>query len=89
MIDQAVQEQGVDLVRSYVIGDHLRDIELAKRVGARSVLVTTGVTGLQEVEGLRDGHLIPDRVAASLDEAADWLLSDVKRGALTRHEGCG
>jgi heptosyltransferase II len=86
MIDQAVQERGVDLVRSYVIGDHLRDIELAKRVGARSVLVTTGVTGLQEIEGLRDGHLSPDRVAASLDEAVNWLLSDVKRGALPRHE---
>jgi heptosyltransferase-2 len=81
MIDQAVQERGVDLGRSYVIGDHLRDIELASRIGARSVLVTTGVTRLQEVQGLTDAHLIPDGVAASLGEAADWLLSDVKRGA--------
>ncbi|MBL8038954.1 MAG: lipopolysaccharide heptosyltransferase II [Nitrospira sp.] len=80
MIDQAVQERGLDLERSYVIGDHLRDIELAKRVGARSVLVTTGVTRLQELEGLAEAHLIPDKVTASLAEAADWLLSDVERG---------
>lgn len=80
MIDQAVQERGVDLELSYVIGDHLRDIELAKRVGARSVLVTTGVTRLQELEGLAEAHLIPDKVTASLAEAADWLLSDVERG---------
>ena len=86
MIDQAVRELGVDLERSYVIGDHLRDVELAKRVGARSVLVTTGVTRLQDVEGLRGSHLIPDGVTASLAEAVDWLLSDVKRGALSRHE---
>jgi heptosyltransferase-2 len=76
----------VDLKRSYVIGDHLRDVELAKRVGARSVLVTSGVTRLQDVEGLMDTQLIPDRVEASLTEAVDWLLSDVKRGALSQHE---
>ena len=86
MIDQAIQELGVDPERSYVIGDHLRDIELAKRVGARSILVTTGVTRWQELEGLTDTHLIPDRVEASLTEAVDWLLSDVNRGALSRHE---
>ncbi|HBH80003.1 MAG TPA: D-glycero-beta-D-manno-heptose-1,7-bisphosphate 7-phosphatase [Nitrospira sp.] len=86
MIDQAVQERGVDLGRSYVIGDHLRDIGLAKRVGARSVLVTTGVTRWQELEGLTDTHLIPDRVEASLTKAVDWLLSDVNRGALSRPE---
>ena len=86
MIDQAVQEQGVDLERSYVIGDHPRDIELAKRVGARSVLVTTGVTRLQEEQGLTEAHLTPDKIAGSLAEAVDWLLSDVKRGILPRHE---
>lgn len=86
MIDRAVQELEVDLKRSYVIGDHLRDVELAKRVGARSVLVTSGVTRLQDVEGLMDTQLIPDRVEASLTEAVDWLLSDVKRGALSQHE---
>ncbi|MFO0697625.1 MAG: lipopolysaccharide heptosyltransferase II [Nitrospira sp.] len=86
MIDQAVQERGVDLERSYVIGDHLRDIELAKRVGARSVLVTTGVTRPQDVEGLTETHRIPDQVAASLAEAVDWLLSDVRRRSLPRHE---
>ncbi len=84
MIDQAVQERGVDLQRSYVIGDHLRDIELAKRVGARSVLVTTGVTRLQELEGLRESQVIPDRVAVSLPEAVDWLLSDVSQRALSQ-----
>lgn len=86
MINQAVRELGVDLERSYVIGDHLRDVELAKRVGARSVLVTTGVTRLQDLEGLTGADLIPDGVAASLAEAVNWLLSDVNQGTLSRHE---
>ncbi len=86
MIDQAVQEQGVDLERAYMIGDHLRDIELAKRVGVRSVLVTTGVTRQQDVEGLTESHRVPDQIAASLPEAVDWVLSDVRRGSVPMHE---
>lgn len=86
MIDQAVQERGVDLERAYVIGDHLRDIELAKRVGARSVLVTTGVIRPQDLEGLTESYRVPDQVAASLTEAVDWVLSDVRRSSLPMHE---
>ncbi len=79
MIDQAVRECGVNLDRSYLIGDHLRDIELAKRVGARSILVTTGVVSPQDAERLNVSGAAPDRIASSLAEAADWLLSDASR----------
>ncbi len=79
MIDQAVGEWGVNLDRSYVIGDHIRDIELAKRIGARSVLMTTGVVPQEEAERLKASGPAPDWVASSLAEAADWLLSDASR----------
>jgi heptosyltransferase-2 len=79
MIDQAVRERRVDLERAYLIGDHVRDIELAKRIGARSVLVTTGVVRPQESEKLRETALAPDWIASSMTEAADWLLCDVGR----------
>jgi heptosyltransferase-2 len=79
MIDQAVRERGVNLDRSYVIGDHLRDIELAKRIGARSILVTTGVVSSQEAERLNATGPRPDWIASSLGEAADWLLLDAAR----------
>jgi heptosyltransferase-2 len=79
MIDQAVRERGVNLDRSYLIGDHLRDIELAKRVGARSILVTTGVVSPQDAEGLNVSGAAPDRIVSSLAGAADWLLSDANR----------
>jgi heptosyltransferase-2 len=77
MIDQAVREYGVNLDRSYLIGDHIRDIELAKLIGARSVLVTTGVVSPQEAERLKTSGPAPNWIASSLAEAADWLLSDV------------
>lgn len=76
MIDQAVRELGVNLDRSYLIGDHLRDIELAKRVGSRSILVTTGVVSPQEAEQLNVSGVAPDVIVSSLTEAVDWLLSD-------------
>ncbi len=76
MIDQAVREHGVDLERSYVIGDHARDIELAKRVGVRSILVTTGAVSPEEVDGLKASGLSPDWVAPSLAEAVAWLMTD-------------
>jgi heptosyltransferase II len=86
LIDQAVREWGMDLDRSYLIGDHIRDIELAKRIGARSILVTTGVVSPPEAEGLKTSGPTPDWIAATLGEAADWLLSDAGRlSASGRH----
>lgn len=87
MIDQAVRECGVNLDRSYLIGDHLRDIELAKRVGARSILVTTGIVSTEEAERLKVSGPAPDWIASSLAEAADWLLSDAGRSPVQLHEG--
>jgi heptosyltransferase II len=78
LIDQAVRERSVDLTRSYLIGDHVRDMELAKRVGSRSILVTTGAVPPQQIEGLKASGLAPDRVASSFDEAVEWLLWDAR-----------
>lgn len=81
MIDQAVRECGVTLDHSYLIGDHSRDIKLAKRVGARSILVTTGVVSPQDAERLQASGEAPDWTASSLAEAADWLLFDANRAS--------
>ncbi|MDI3464464.1 MAG: D-glycero-beta-D-manno-heptose-1,7-bisphosphate 7-phosphatase [Nitrospira sp.] len=86
MIDQAVRELGVNLDRSYLIGDHIRDIELAKRIGARSVLVTTGVISPQEAERLKASEPAPDWIASSLAEAADWLLADASKLPVQIHD---
>jgi len=79
MIDQAVRERGVDLERIYLIGDHVRDMELAKRIGARSILVTTGVVRPHEIEGLNATATTPDSIVSSMTDAAEWLLSDVAK----------
>ena len=73
MIDRAVRELGIDLSRSYLIGDHAKDMELAKRVGAKRVWVTTSEHG--ELARTESGEAAAV-VAPSLDEAVTWILAD-------------
>jgi len=76
MVDQAVRELGIDLSRSYFIGDHAKDMELAKRVGAKRVWVTTGEHG--ELARSESGEAAAV-VAQSLDEAVTWILADAAK----------
>ena len=78
MIDQARRDQPIDLTRSYLIGDHVRDIELAKRVGLRGILVTTGSLSPQDAEALKQSETAPHCVADSMVQAAEWLMSDAQ-----------
>ena len=80
MIDRAVAELQLDLRRSYFVGDHLRDLQLARAVGAKPVLVTTGAVDTQALDRLRVERALPDKVASSMGEAVDWILTDaIKR----------
>ncbi len=79
LVDRAAADLGLDLSRSYVVGDQKRDVELARAIGARSVLVTTGPTGVQVLQGLEAEGSSPDHAAAGLLEAVEWVLQDVQR----------
>jgi D-glycero-D-manno-heptose 1,7-bisphosphate phosphatase len=49
LLDAAARDLGLDLSRSWVVGDQWRDIELARRAGARGILVRTGYgAGLEQ-----------------------------------------
>jgi len=66
----ASEELDIDLARSYVIGDMLKDIDAGKRVGARGILVRTGY-----------GHNItltdkPVYIAEDVLAAVKWILQD-------------
>jgi len=75
MVLKAEAELGIDVSRSYVVGDHQGDIELAKNVGARSILVVTG-HGADELDKLQGQGIEPDYVADNLAEAVDRILSE-------------
>jgi len=87
MIDRAVSELQVDLSRAYVIGDSSRDIELAKQVGAKSLLVMTGPQGAETLADLTARGLNPDHVADALPQAVAWIITHATSGsaAVNRH----
>ncbi len=83
MVDRAIAELQVDLSRSYVIGDSARDVELAKQVGAQSLLVMTGPSGTEALADLTARGLPPDHVAEALPQAVEWILAHALRGLNT------
>jgi heptosyltransferase-2 len=78
MVERAVSELQLDLRRSYLIGDHARDIQLAHRVSAKAILLTSVLLDKQSLETLKVEQAMPDAVAKSMSEAVDWILEDAK-----------
>jgi len=73
MFKQAAFELGIDLERSWGIGDTLRDLEPVKKLGGRTVLIGTGEP-LPEV--------VPDfvdHIAGDFSAAADIILKDTEQ----------
>jgi D-glycero-D-manno-heptose 1,7-bisphosphate phosphatase len=75
---QAARDLNLDLARSYVVGDRFQDVEMARRTGARAVLVLTGY-GKGELEFVGPTSRVrPDFVAADLPQAVEWILADLR-----------
>lgn len=78
MVERAASELQLNLRRSYLIGDHAHDIQLAHRVGAKAILLTPALMDTQALDMLKVEQAMPDAVAKSMAEAVDWILEDVK-----------
>lgn len=75
LVKIAARKFGLDLERSFVVGDKIVDVELARRVGARGILVETGY-GRGEVRFRRKTWTVqPDYIARDLAGAARWILA--------------
>ena len=78
MLEHAAREHGLDLRRSFVVGDRYGDIELAHRVGARAILVRTGY-GEGEIQWhSANWPAPPDFIADDLAAAAEWIVRQPK-----------
>jgi len=73
----ARDEFGVDLARSYMVGDKLADVECGWNAGVRrSILVRTGYGA--EVERRSADKFAQATIAGDLPEAAAWIVSDLR-----------
>jgi D-glycero-D-manno-heptose 1,7-bisphosphate phosphatase len=71
LLERAAGEHGIDLSKSVMVGDTLRDLEAGRAAGVRGVLVLTGHGTKTAAE---DGHGA-DFVAADLAGAVEWILN--------------
>jgi D-glycero-D-manno-heptose 1,7-bisphosphate phosphatase len=78
----AAADLGIDLNRSVMIGDSLRDIAAGNSAGCRSVLVLTG-NGLEQSASLEDSDdeaEQPQYIASDILQAVTWALEKIREG---------
>jgi D-glycero-D-manno-heptose 1,7-bisphosphate phosphatase len=73
MLLQGARELGIDLRKSFVVGDRIVDVQAGKAVGAATILVLTGY-GATTLEECRREHVEPDYTVPSIVEAIDCIL---------------
>lgn len=80
MLLQAAADLGIDLSRSYLVGDAVTDVEAALRAGSRPFMVRTG-RGAKQLAGLAVNGLQSVPVVADLCEAVELILGSKLSGS--------
>ena len=79
MLLQAAHDFDIELGSSYLVGDTYRDMETAKKVGVKGILVKTGYGRelLQEIgPDTATVENKPDFIAEDILEAVKWIVKD-------------
>lgn len=71
LLYRAASEHGLDLARSWMVGDILDDVEAGRRAGCHTVLLDVG----SETEWRSGPWREPDHIARGLAEAAAWIVA--------------
>ena len=74
MLEQAKSDLNADFSASWMIGDSTADLLAAQRAGVRSILLETGLAGLDQKYAA-----LPDFIAPNLPRAVDWILQHYPR----------
>lgn len=77
LLKQAAEGRGIDLRRSFVVGDKVSDVGMAVAVGAKGVLVRTGY-GNAELPKLKEKGIPVAHVADGVNEAVQWILDEAQ-----------
>lgn len=70
LIRRAAQDHGIDVARSWMVGDILNDVEAGNRAGCRTILVDRG----NETEWVRGPWRDPDCTTSDLAGALEYIL---------------
>ncbi len=79
MLRRAAKELGIDLGKSFAVGDSERDLEAGRRVGSRTVLVRTGYG--RETESAWGARAHADYIGDDIADAVTWILRQRRTAA--------
>jgi len=79
LLRQASEKHGIDLGVSFVIGDRMMDIEMARAVGSTGILVPEPGDQYNVGKEIKESKEKPDFIAKSFLEAADYVLANLKK----------
>jgi D-glycero-D-manno-heptose 1,7-bisphosphate phosphatase len=68
---EGARRWNVDVAASYMVGDRWSDVAAGQAAGCRTVLIETPFS--------KPDRCCPDRVARTLAEAVDWILTESRR----------
>jgi D-glycero-D-manno-heptose 1,7-bisphosphate phosphatase len=77
LLQRAARAHGIDLARSWMVGDILDDVEAGRRAGCRTVLLDVGNETLWQTGAWREPH----HRCTDLLQAADVILSTLQTRA--------
>jgi len=75
LLRKAADDLGIDLTRSFMVGDRAHDIETGVNVGAAGVLVRTGYGTAHESAARSAAAVVTDNLA----QAVSWILRQPSR----------
>ena len=79
LFEKAAGKYGINLKNTYFVGDGLVDALAGKRIGAKTVLVLSGKTPIDDMKKWPEK---PDYVFRDLLEFVNWLVDKEKRKAM-------
>lgn len=71
LLQQAAEREGLNLAKSFVVGDSGGDIEMGRAAGCRTVLCREKLP--PSVESMKPQYR-PDRLCRTLPQAVEWIL---------------
>jgi histidinol-phosphate phosphatase family protein len=75
---RAAKERGIDLSKSYAVGDSVRDYLLGFNMGGKGLMVLTGHGKKQSLK-IKGEKIKPLAVCATLKQAADFIIKDAEK----------
>ena len=77
LVEQAAVDLGIDLKASFMVGDHVKDMELAINAGITAVMLLTGHGREQWEKADEDLRVQVAHVADDLAGAVEWILNRI------------